>query len=475
MRQDHHCRSLWPVLRGRLYFFPAVLPLVEIVPWLLTAIGAAAGAAGLFQGKHRNKTLFAALVFFLAAGVVVYTALPGKAVRHEGTRAIPEVEFPIPVVHNVISPEKPLMLGSFGELWSQSVQKQILASPVIAAGYMVLGTYDGHVEAYSLKNGTLVWSLALKNPVFSIGAGKEGLIYIGEGLHHTQVAALTVVDASNGKILWQREFLGHLEEHPAISPDGEMLWLGAGPGGLWALEAHDGNVLWHRKIGHMDSTPLFLDGVLYAQAQQEDVQVGTKRFEDKSFLYALNADDGINIWHSSLPGQPWGEPVAHVDGEILLTTSGQGQIGVQKNTDRGWAQGVALLDGKVNWQVELPGMPVQPGIYVPQSDMLILTVKGGDIIALHGKDGAVAWRARIGTEFQTAASPVIVGGEMLVAAATYDGQLSILRGADGAVLAKRSIPKGTTSSPVIADNALYVTTPYKITAFGGIHALIEEK
>jgi outer membrane protein assembly factor BamB len=456
----------FPRLSGRLFFFPALLPLAELAPWLLSVIGAVVGIAGLspvtLWRRHRRKILVGASICFAAAGLIVLHAMPAKTVREEGTQLLPQQGLPVPKIISSVKPAAPGALQNFDLLWSKRTEKQILSTPVISGNMLFFGSYQGSVEAISAKNGAPLWSLPLPAPVFSLAPVENGILYAGTGLHQNQSALMLAIDAASGKALWEREFLGHIENPPAVG-DGH-LWLGAGPGGIWAVDTRDGAILWHGALGHIDSIPLYFNDSIYVPAQPD----GAKQ---QSLLFALDAANGKIHWQAGLPGMPWGSPLIDKTGEMILTTSGIGQIGINKETDRGWAQAFDAANGKMLWQKQLPGMPIQPDVYLPARDLIIYTVKTGELIALDTRSGNIVWQAKVGTEFQSGAILLQGKGEALIAATTFDGIFTIRRAVTGEEVARRIVEKSATASPLSDGDIVYVSTAYAVSAFGGVSSL----
>lgn len=450
-------------LSGRLYFFPAFLPFVELAPWVLTALGAVAGAAGFSWQKHRKLVFSAALACVIAAGGLVLYAMPVREVRIEGTRLIPPEQHPAVQLYQPALTPSGADFQAFGEIWSRAIGAQVLSSPVISGNVLIYGGYGGEIEAVSLKNGDPVWSRRQPNPVFAITSGTDGAVYAGEGLHHTQSASLTAIEGGTGKTLWAREFLGHIEEGAALDMTRNRLWTGSGPGGLWALDTNGGKILWRRELGHIDAQPLFYKKMLYVPAQADEKS-------HETVLHALNAGNGKVAWTLKQPGQPWGSPRIDKTGKIILTTTGKGQIGVTRDTDRGWAQGISL-DGKLLWQKDLPGMPLQPSQYVEQNDTVIHVVKTGQIVALNVVDGSVAWQAEAGGELQASATLISGFAVPMLATTTYDGIFIIRNAVTGEELARRMVGKKATSSPVASGDVVYVAAAHEIRAFGGLRVL----
>ena len=451
--------------RHRLYFFPALLPLVEIVPLVLTAIGGLAGVVGMVW-KPGRKVLVVSLLCFVVAGGIVIAAMPDKEVRDEGSRPVLADNLP---VLTTLKPRGDLPdvapLPRFTDLWVVRTKHQLLSSPVVSEGVIVIGTYKNTVEGYNIVNGDQLWFYTQDEPMYTVGKGAGKTVYSGEGLHHTQAAALTSITMPEGTINWERDFLGHIESPPEISADGSQIWLPTGGGGIWSVRADNGKVIWHQPVGHIDSTPLVAGDMLYAAAQPNESVM-------QSVFFGMRAKDGKILFETPLPGQPWGRPQLSKDGSYVVTSTGQGQIGVKRDTDKGWAMSLDAKNGKLRWQIDLPAMPVEPGSYVTSDDIAIHTLKNGMIVALRGADGSVVWQEKIGDEFMGAARLIKrVGKPDMIAAVTVDGTFTIRDAATGAELMRRIVAKGASASPIDDGDRIFVATPYRLYAFGGLGAL----
>lgn len=460
-------------LSGRLYFFPAFLPLAELLPWLLTLIGAVAGVAGFslpaFWARHRRLILsFTASCLIVALGVYIH-ALPDREVRSEGTRAITAENLPRPLFYNTANiPAAPTTQRQsvFKHLWSHSSSMQILATPVITENLMIFGGYGGSTEAVFLSDGTPIWSLKQKAPVFAISQDANGTVYSSEGLHDTASASLSAINPINGTVIWQREFLGHLEENAAFYDNGTKMLVSAGPGGLWALKTANGKIIWHQSLGHIDSKPLVTGNIVYVPAQISEKN-------HKTIFYALDASNGKILWSLPQPGQPWGSPLLDKSGNVILTTTGEGQIGIAKGSDSGWAQAISKT-GKLLWEIKLPSMALQPSAYIQDKDIIIHSQKNGEITALNVSDGSVAWHTDVGGTLNTSGTLINGFAVPLLAVTTYDGLFSIIRATDGAILTRQKINGSVNAAPVVHDDVVYVFSAYNIYAFAGVHTLAEQ-
>lgn len=456
--------------RCRMHFFPMLLPLVEIVPLLLAGVGAVAAATGSLWHRRRLVVVVAgvlSLVSFAGAGVAVYLRTPDKIVRYDGTKEILPDAYPklMRYAEGKEMPATPPM-ENFDEIFSVQVKNAQLATPVLSQGVLVTGTYKNTAEGYDAATGEWLWTLPQSEPIFTVGKGDAQTVYIGEGLHHTRAAMLTALRMPQAQVIWQRQFLGHIESPPARSADGEHIFLPTGGGGLWAVAAADARVLWHAPIGHTDATPLVTTGRVYAAAQPDEAV-------HQSFFYALEAQTGKVVWQTAVEGQPWGAPVISADGARIITTTGRGQIGVKRDTDMGMAYALSPDDGRILWQRALPNMAIDPGDYLPAHDLALFTLKTGELVALDGKTGDVKWQAKVGTEFMAGAVFVErTGGKVpLVAATSADGVFTIRDALTGKELRRRPVLSGGSAAPVIDGDRIFVVVPYRIYAFGGLGSL----
>src|SRR5260370_41486280 len=118
-----------------------------------------------------------------------------------------------------------------------------------------------------------------------IGAGSRNeSIYVRSGDRYVYV-----LEKNNGSLRCKYQFVspGH---YPATSAE-NVLYINTD--GAYALSSANGAVLWHQHLGSSPSvsfTPsVVLDGVVYLASIDGHGQ---------SILYALNASDGTEYWHS---------------------------------------------------------------------------------------------------------------------------------------------------------------------------------
>ena len=458
-------RRPFPRLGGSLLIFPALIPLMELVPWLLGLVGAAATLTPLAVWRQHRKGLlrFAALCFATALAVWGWK-IAHIPTEEEGSRLLAAADWPkltpegaVPATH-----AEQKQYDAFGPVWSAPLKHEPLAGPTVAGDLLLIGTFDNTVDAISRADGKPVWSLKKHEPVFTNPVAVGDRAILGEGLHTAISAGITEVSLPDGKVIWERQFLSHVESSPLVDEAQNRLWTGAGDESLWCLDLRDGKAIWRDRIGHIDATPFIRDGVMYIVAWP-DAKVPVTN------LIAVDPGNGEVKWSTPMTGDIMGSPQPGPDGIILVTT-GIGQVGPLTPTDKGWAHAVAA-DGKLLWSVELPTISLPEVSVLAGKGIEIHTLKTGELRALRIRDGSVAWSRRLGKSFDTPATVRTDTDPPLLAAITSEGTVSLLNAEDGTEIRRFSVKQGGYAAPAFDGDILYITTPRDITAYGGVHLL----
>jgi outer membrane protein assembly factor BamB len=138
----------------------------------------------------------------------------------------------------------------------------------------------------------------------SVTVGPDGTLYVGA--NNSNFYAI----APDGKMKWlfeaERELAG-IWTTAALSPDGSTLYFGANKGGLYALNAADGQLRWQYKIfGSIYSSPLLdKQGAIYSGST-----VGR--------LVAIESASGRAIFDQDAGGSVWTAPALRADGSLVV-------------------------------------------------------------------------------------------------------------------------------------------------------------
>ncbi len=452
--------------RATFFIFPAFLPLVELLPWFLALLGAAAGGTqivGKVLWRRRWQRALLVLInlgLFGWAGWLVwqrYAPMPAAAVGSELAPSLPRHE--VFATHT----SRPLPLKTItplSELWKTGTPNNNLGKPLVYQGRLYVGTIEGSFDAYDAADGHTLWSLHKRESVYTPPSAAADRLFIGEGYHTSPVCELTALALPEGKPLWSRRFRSHLESYPALDLTHNRLWQGGGSTGLWALAADSGKLLWWQPIGHIDVPPLYRDGRLFAIAKLREDADGTALFE-------FDPATGTIKWQVPLQGNTMGSLFPH--GDRIYVSTALGQVGDLKANDAGWVQAVSV-DGKPLWRTALPAMPLPEGALAADGGTLFYTLKDGSVVALRTADGAIIWREKIGDEIQTDVALIEEAGTApMVVAVAHDGTVSLRDAASGTERHKLQVEPGD-SNPVYAQGVLYVATPRVIHAYAGFGA-----
>lgn len=139
---------------------------------------------------------------------------------------------------------------SGAERWRYTTGGGILSSPAVTDGLVVTGVMDGTVHGIDLASGEGRWVFApSEEPIFASpaiarvdeGAREGGVAFIGSYDDHVYAVRL-----ADGSELWRRPTGGDIFGSPAVA--GDRVYFGSSDG-FYALDARSGEVVWSRHEG----------------------------------------------------------------------------------------------------------------------------------------------------------------------------------------------------------------------------------
>jgi outer membrane protein assembly factor BamB len=249
--------------------------------------------------------------------------------------------------------------------------------------------------------------------------------------------SLYAINAGNGHIRWFRPMgssSSPINSSPAVAYG--LVYIGAGDGRLYALNAATGIIRWSYNTGSpIDSTPVLADGTIYFG-------------NNNSWAYALNAVNGHVRWAIPLRGDHGIETRPAIAGTTLyVLDGGNGIIGPSK------LYALNVANGKIRWSIE--------GSFDSSPAVLggIVFVSGNQLYALSAANGHIRWVYRAGGQ---PTGPVAEYGTVF--AGDGDGTLYAFNASTGRIRWSYTIPAAYVNqykivgvgSVIFARNTLYV-------------------
>ncbi|MCL6628672.1 MAG: PQQ-binding-like beta-propeller repeat protein [Armatimonadetes bacterium] len=272
-----------------------------------------------------------------------------------------------------------------------------VSSPAVAAdGTVYVGSDDGHLYAINGTTGRIDWT-------FDSGAeiiGSPNLDFDGTVYFGNQAGWLYAVDGKSGHCRWSRQVKGGLPATPAVSSYGVVYF--ATSGGLLALDATTGNVLWRFPRPAGRSFPVICeDGVVITCCDGPEGNV-----------VLVDGRSGKIRWTFSAGFEPTGPALAR-DGLVYVGTS-HGQVGK--------LYALEAMTGKEKWRFDRFVGNYPPSI--AGNGDLYITVPP-KLIALDGRTGRLKWRLDL--QLPTHVSSPTIGPDGTVYIGTGDGRLIAVR------------------------------------------------
>ena len=239
------------------------------------------------------------------------------------------------------------------------------------------------------------------------------MAYVG-----TSDGRMVAVEVMSGRIVWEFAVGEPVDGQPVVR--GRFLYFGAADGKLYALSAAGGGEIWtYHSGGNVDSTPATTDdSVIFARAD------GT--------VVCLDRYTGVPRWTVAEE-----DPILRVTRGLYPPVKGQSSpvvIGdrVYVGFPSGRLMALSLTDGATIWAADLAADAVrhtdvdEPPVFV--SGQVVAASFTGGLYGIDPSDGRLIWRQ----PFRGATRPVEYGHHLLTT--SVDGYFLVLNQADGDVV-----------------------------------------
>jgi outer membrane protein assembly factor BamB len=331
----------------------------------------------------------------------------------------------------------------------ESFQHMLVPRPVVGDGVVFAMDSIGKISAHDAANvGNIRWEsegVSEKREPDVLGGG---LAYDQSRLYATSGrGVIAAFDAATGREIWKKVLRTPFRSAPRV--EGGRVFAITIDSQLFALDSASGEVLWsHRGISETAS----LMNAVSPAVSGGDVIVPYASGE----MYSLAAVNGQELWNASLASVNrtlasasfsgiGGDPL--VDGSVVFAVSGSGRLAV-----------FALATGQRLWERPLSSINT-PWV---AGDVLSVLTADNELVSFIKYDGRVRWSVKM-PSFEneedkkrpiTWRGPVMVNDKLAVLGS--HGELWLISAADGSVLAKKDIPDGIVTAPVVAGGRMYL-------------------
>lgn len=245
-------------------------------------------------------------------------------------------------------------------------QSQFHGDPLVTDQLLVVGTDGkvGHVYAFETTTGSVRW----KYKVNDSGVASD-ILRLGKNLYFVTLGnELVCLDLETGKVNWsfRSSYTGSDTCLTCSSPSaaGDRVFFGGLDGFAYALDGHEGKLLWKRDLGAKVTTS--------AAVKERDLYLGTAKRQ----LFRLNAESGEVLSEIEAKATPYGRLVLSSDS--LLAFIGDEFLG-----------SFDLNLTKLRWSAEASKEWTSARPYLWRD--LVLAGSHHELVAFRSSDGARQW------------------------------------------------------------------------------------
>lgn len=341
------------------------------------------------------------------------------------------------------------------EAWSRDVgdgtdsDRPLIATPVISNGVVYAMDSGAEVSAVNAGTGKEMWSVRV-SPRRLVDKATGGGVALANGklfatIGYGEVVAL---DPATGQELWRTATPSPLRGSP--TSDGVRVYAVGIDNQLIAFSAASGQILW-KHSGIAETTGLL--GAPSPAIGPGFVLVAYSSGE----LYALNAENGRELWSDSLSGSRRDSGVltiAAIRGMPALTQDGGIAVAISNS---GRMVAIDTRSGQRLWDQRIGGsqMPWIAG------DTVFIVDNTAQLTAINLRDGRIRWINQLAqwedpkehSGLIAWYGPVLAGGHLWLT--NSEGRLIAYDPASGAEQARLKLGDDTNRPPVVAGGTLY--------------------
>jgi len=188
-------------------------------------------------------------------------------------------------------------------IWRYKTQGRTIPAPAtVANGIVYVGSIDGSVSALQAADGNLIWQHKTQSAILASPVVANGVVYVSSS--HGNLYAL---QADNGSLLWHFHpgALNTITNVNTVVVINDVVYGSSSDGiahsYLFALNAHSGSQIWQQQITNQSFTDLqVFNSVIYIASWAIGQEGGPDNKD--SYVYAFDANNGAQIWRSEKIG-----------------------------------------------------------------------------------------------------------------------------------------------------------------------------
>ncbi|MBK4716027.1 MULTISPECIES: outer membrane protein assembly factor BamB [Tenebrionibacter/Tenebrionicola group] len=248
--------------------------------------------------------------------------------------------------------------------WQVRVAGEVLASPVISDGLVLIHTSNGMLQALSESDGSVKWTVNLDVSALSLRGESSPATAFGAAIIGGDNGRVSAVMMDQGQLIWQQRIarttgateidrLSDVDASPVVQNG--VVYAIAYNGDMVALDLRTGQIMWKRELGSVNG--FIIDGDRMYLVDQSDR------------VLALGTEGGVTLWsQNGLLHRNLTRP-ALFNGYLIVGDS------------EGYVHWLDTTNGSFVAQQKLDssGFQTEP---VPANDKLLIQAKDGTLYSL---------------------------------------------------------------------------------------------
>jgi len=327
--------------------------------------------------------------------------------------------------------------------WIVTDEANIISTPVLANGKVIVGNQLGKINAYAYKTGKKLWTFRARGAVFSSPAAGKNRVVVGSA-----DSSIYCLDTESGRLQWTCKTMAAVLGAPLIN--GDTVFIGGSDHHYRALHLSDGRLIWDFDglAGPVVSKPLLVKGRLIFGAWDRH-------------LYALSSATGQLHWKwnngssvrnyspaSCIPVETDGVVYIMAPDRYITAIDLERGITLWRNNDGGvresiglsadgkWIYGKSMQDTVVAYTVSREkqsaawkmhagfGYEHAPSMLIAHGEFVFFGTRSGVVYAIDPRNREVSWKYKIDNSMVNTVQVVDTNNLL---ATTMDGKIVLLR------------------------------------------------